>query len=173
MWRSALRGLLASALILGPSSMATAQERNPEEARVLAVAEEARVLAVAQAALDAISREDMIAFTDLMIEEAVVSAVVEVDGVGRYTARTRARERATEFPQDIVERGFDPRILMAGPVATVWLPYDLYLDGAWSHCGVDTFTLLRVDGQWRIASLAYTVQQPPDCRPHPDGPPSE
>ena len=61
--------------------------------------------------------------------------------------------------------------MVSGAVAVVWLPYDFYVEGAWSHCGVDVFTLVRVETGWRIASLAYSVQQPPECRPHPDGPP--
>lgn len=54
----------------------------------------------------------------------------------------------------------------------MWLPYDIYRNGEWSHCGVDAFILLRTGDGWRIASMAWTIEQPPDCRPHPDGPPS-
>jgi hypothetical protein len=62
-------------------------------------------------------------------------------------------------------------VKIAGRLATVWLPYDFHIDGKWSHCGVDAFTMLKVGEQWRIAVLAWTVEQPPACRPHPDGPP--
>jgi len=133
--------------------------------------EAAAALEVAHAALAAISREDMVAFTDLMIDEALVLPVSERNGTVRYAASTRAAERARTFDVDIVERGFDPTVHVAGGVASVWLPYDLYIDGAWSHCGVDTFTMVRVGDAWRIASLAWTVEQPPQCSRHPDGPP--
>ena len=50
-------------------------------------------------------------------------------------------------------------------VAMVWMPYDLYVNGAWSHCGADVFTLVKSAGRWRIASMAwsarYTVAMPP------------
>lgn len=133
--------------------------------------DEARVLAVADSALAAINRGDMVALTDLMVEEAFVVAVGGPDGSSDYALRSRAQERSTVFDVEIVERGFDGEARVSGRLATVWLPYDLYVDGAWSHCGVDTFTLLKVGDGWRIASLAYTVEQPPACRPHPDGPP--
>jgi hypothetical protein len=51
------------------------------------------------------------------------------------------------------------------------LPYDLWAEGKWSHCGVDQFTLVRVGTTWRIVNLTYSVEQPPVCRMHPDGPP--
>jgi hypothetical protein len=62
--------------------------------------------------------------------------------------------------------------MVSGPVAMVWLPYDFYSDGKWSHCGVDLFTFLKADGRWRIATLVWSVEQPPACAPHPDGPPA-
>ena len=43
------------------------------------------------------------------------------------------------------------------------MPYDFYIDGKWSHCGVDAFTMLKSDGRWRIASLSWSVEQPPAC----------
>ena len=128
-------------------------------------------LATAAAALEAISQEDMVALTDLMIEEAVIVPVRERDGATTYAVRTRAEERSRPMRSDIMERGFDAEVRIAGPMAMVWLPYDLYIDGEWSHCGVDVFTLLRIEGRWRIATMAWSVEQPPACKRHPDGPP--
>jgi len=134
-----------------------------------AAGDRARVLAVTDAALDAINRGDMTAFTGLMVDEAVTFRVA-ADRAG-YGARSRAEWRAQRPSQAVTERGFDATVHVSGPLAVVWLPYDLYLDGAWSHCGVDTFTLVRVGDQWKIASMAWTIEQPPACRRHPDGPP--
>lgn len=128
-----------------------------------------RVRAVAEAALDAINRGDMTAFTDLMVDEAATFRVAA--GRPGYGVRTRAEWRAERPSQAVTERGFDATVHVSGPLAVVWLPYDLYLDGAWSHCGVDTFTLVLVGNEWKIASMAWTIEQPPACRRHPDGPP--
>ncbi len=143
----------------------------PAAAAQGAVDDSARVLAVAEAALDAINRGDMIGFTDLMVDEAVSFRVTaERPGYGfRTRADTRTRTRTPT--QTITERGFDATVLVSGPLAVVWLPYDLYLDGTWSHCGVDTFTLVRVADGWKIAALAWSIEQPPACARHPDGPP--
>ncbi len=135
--------------------------------------ERARALAVVEASLEALSNEDMVAFTDFMIEEAVSLRVAERDGEVRYAVRTRAEWRANSPSVDIVERGFDPEVLISGPLAVVWLPYDIYVDREWSHCGVDVATLVRIEGDWKIASLSWTVEQPPACKRHPDGPPPE
>jgi hypothetical protein len=134
-------------------------------------AERAAVIAVADSALAAISRGDMRAFTDLMLPEAILLSTGTRDGVTRYRVRSRDEQRASTPPGRVTERGFRPEVRVNGPVAMVWYPYDLYLDGKWSHCGVDVFTLVRTDGKWRIALMGWSAEQPPACEKHPDGPP--
>jgi hypothetical protein len=138
----------------------------------LADQDEDDVLAVADKALERITAEDAIGLTDLMIEEAMIYVGIFRDGEYQVRVRTYAESRARMGDVDMVERGFAPTTIVSGPIAMVWYPYDFYNDGEWSHCGVDIFTLLRTSEGWRIASLMYNVQQPPDCEPHPDGPPA-
>ena len=65
-----------------------------------------------------------------------------------------------------------PVVQVQGRIASVWTPYDFHIDGRFSHCGIDTITLLRTDAGWRIAGLLYTVQRT-GCAPSPLGPPAE
>lgn len=134
--------------------------------------ERVAVLAVTDSALAAITRSDFIAFTDFMLDSAVIFTAAERDGQVRVGFRRRAQDRAAVIAGTLTERGFRPVVHVSGPLAVVWLPYDFYRNGAWSHCGIDAFTLVKADGRWRIATLAYTVAQPPACEPHPDGAPA-
>ena len=127
------------------------------------------VRAVAHAALEAITREDHEALAALFIDGGTLVAMPPGGGTPRVT--TKAQVKATPFTEDYVERGWDGQVEIAGAVATLSLPYDFYREGAWSHCGVDVFTMVATPDGWQIASLAYTVEQPPVCQPHPDGPP--
>jgi hypothetical protein len=132
---------------------------------------ESAALAVADAALEAISAEDFIALTDLMLEDTTIYAAGERDGQRTVRRRGYVEERTQTAPGDILERGWDPEVRVSGSVAMVWYPYDLWLDGEWVHCGVDIFNLVQTDAGWRIASIVYSADQPPVCAMHPDGPP--
>jgi hypothetical protein len=132
----------------------------------------AAVLAVVDSALAVINIGDRIALSDLMTPDGQVFAARERDGGGVYTMRTVAEQRAGGRRAPIIERGFDPEVRIAGTIAMVWLPYDLYAEGRWAHCGVDLFTLVRVGSVWRIANFTYSIEQPPACAEHPDGVPS-
>jgi len=43
-----------------------------------------------------------------------------------------------------------------GQLAMVWAPYKFYFEGKFSHCGVDSFQLVFINGQWKIQYLIDT-----------------
>jgi hypothetical protein len=43
-----------------------------------------------------------------------------------------------------------------GPLAIVWAPYEFYYKGKYSHKGVDSFQLVRVNGVWKIQYIIDT-----------------
>jgi hypothetical protein len=132
----------------------------------------AAVMAVVDSALLHINSGDLIALSDLMIPEAMVFPAQDQAGRGgSYTVRTVASQRATGKRAPIIERGYDPIVRLSGTIASVWMPYDLWAGGKWSHCGIDLLTLVQVGSAWRIANFTYTIEQPPACAMHPDGPP--
>ena len=134
-------------------------------------ADRTAVLAVVDSALVRVSRNDFAGLAALMIPEGMTYRVATAGDPMRYGAVDREATSKETSRQQLTERGFSPEVRISGRIATVWLPYDFHVDRKWSHCGVDTFTLLKVGNQWRIAVLAWTVEQPPACKPHPDGTP--
>ena len=47
-------------------------------------------------------------------------------------------------------------IKIDGPLAIVWAPYKFYYKGKFSHCGVDSFQLVKINGTWKIQVLLDT-----------------
>lgn len=43
-----------------------------------------------------------------------------------------------------------------GDLASVWTPYQFYYNGNFSHCGVNSFQLVRLDNVWKIQFLIDT-----------------
>ena len=52
-------------------------------------------------------------------------------------------------------------IKIDGPLASVWTPYKFYFKGQFSHCGVDSYQLVRINGQWKIQYLIDTRRKQP------------
>lgn len=70
--------------------------------------------------------------------------------------------------QTMRERIWNPDVRVHGSIATVWTPYDFWIDGKLSHCGVDAFDLIKSGEGWKIAGGAYTIER--NCPPSPLGP---
>jgi hypothetical protein len=59
-------------------------------------------------------------------------------------------------PGDADERIQFDVVRIDGPLAIVWAPYEFYYKGKYSHKGVDSFQLVRVNGAWKIQYLIDT-----------------
>ena len=61
-------------------------------------------------------------------------------------------------PHDKVydERIMDYLIKIDGPMASVWTPYKFYLGEQFSHCGVNSFQLMKKSEGWKIIYLVDT-----------------
>jgi hypothetical protein len=129
-------------------------------------------IAVADSVLAALSSGDNATLARLTLDSAVVGGAGLRDGVERVSLRPWGLYINRAGPSTFTERGFDATARVQDRVAVVWMPYDLYIGEKWSHCGVDTFTLMKSEGRWRVAALVYTIEQPPACRKHPAGPPA-
>jgi hypothetical protein len=53
----------------------------------------------------------------------------------------------------------DPTVLVRGPIAVIWGEYEFWIDGDFSHCGVDSVDLVKVEGEWKIANFMWTVEK--------------
>ena len=160
MMRRTLRVVALAMTIMAP--VAGAQDKDPDTRAAIAVADSVLV---------ALTNGDGKTLARLTLDSAVVGGIGTRDGVERMSLRTWPLYINRTGPSTFTERGFGATARVQDRVAQVWMPYDLYIGDKWSHCGVDTFTLMKSDGHWRVAALIYTIQQPPACQRHPAGPP--
>ena len=45
-----------------------------------------------------------------------------------------------------------------GNIAHVWTPYEYYLNGKFSHCGANSFTLVYTDESWKILNVIDSLR---------------
>jgi len=65
---------------------------------------------------------------------------------------------------------WDPIVQIEDYLASVWIKYAFYLNGEFTHCGVDAFLIARGMDGWKIVALADTRERdncelPPDHQP--------
>lgn len=129
-------------------------------------AEHAALLKTVDAAFAAISAQDDVALAALLLPGAVFyRESLGDDGKPRTSVMPwpAMLERMKGPKRDLREvRTGAPTILVRNGLAQVWTPYSFDIAGKRSHCGVDSISLLKVDGVWRIASFGWTAE-PEGC----------
>ena len=101
------------------------------------------------------------AFTDSAILQSVgknKEGRVEVENakVNDFAKSVNGLKKGVADEQIVFES-----IKIDGPLAMVWAPYKFYFDGKFSHCGVDSFQLVLVNGEWKIQYLIDTRRKTP------------
>ncbi len=135
-------------------------------------ADSTAVIAAAQSVLRAIVTGDSALARKVLLPGMQFLAIND-PSTATTTARGQSDSSFIAFVgtpgQKMIERMWEPQLFLQGSIALVRAPYDFHVDGAFSHCGVDTFTLVRTKGSWRVSHVAYTVQRT-GCAPSPLGP---
>jgi hypothetical protein len=131
--------------------------------------EEGTPTATVQHLFDAMSLKDGSAAKALFTTEATLVAIAP-DGKITSTPVEKWTERLAASKDTWLERIWDPQVLEQGSLAVVWAPYDFHMNGKFSHCGVDSVSLIKTEAGWRISALSFT-RQTSGCPSSPLGPP--
>lgn len=157
-----VRAILAIVLIIFfLSARASAQTEDDKTA----------VLATVQAFFDTMASRDVEGARRVLMPEGRFYSTRDQDGQTAVRAspvedylKTLAGRK-----QDNRERIWSPDVRVHGPIASVWTPYDFWVDRKFSHCGIDIFDLVKTAEGWKISGLTYTVERT-GCAPSPLGP---
>ena len=127
--------------------------------------EKAEVQAAVDAFIAAINSNDAAALDRLTHDDGVAFIQGYVKGREGLRHRTTKEsvERMKSSTRRNTERYWNPTIQVHRDIAHFWAPYSFDVDGKRSHCGVDSFNLVKVDGKWILTSNSWTVEPPERC----------
>jgi len=94
-------------------------------------------------------------FTD----SAILQSVAEKNGsvsVQTENIKEFADFVSTQKQGDADERITFDMVKTDGALAIAWTPYKFYYKGEFSHCGVDSYQLVRINGEWKIQYIIDT-----------------
>ena len=127
--------------------------------------EKAEVQAAVDAFIAAINSNDAAGLDRLTHDDGVAfiqGYVKGREGLRRRTTRESVERMKTSTSRN-TERYWNPTILVHRDIAHFWAPYSFDVDGKRSHCGVDSFSLARIEGKWILTNNAWTVEPPENC----------
>ena len=128
--------------------------------------ERAEVLKAVEGFFTAMRKKDSTALANSFTERANWTSAVYRGGKVTVSRRMASLDvdRMSKSKQALDERFIGPpTVRIDGDVALVWGYYQFKVDNTVSHCGYDSFHMLKENGAWKIESGTYTVR-PDGCK---------
>jgi hypothetical protein len=110
---------------------------------------------------DAFHKQDSIAIKELVSKDLKLQSI----GKSKEGFTQLRNEEFSAFLKSIVsipkdqkfeEKLLDFKIRVDGDMANAWTPYEFWFNGKFSHCGVNSFQLVKLEGVWKIIYLIDT-----------------
>lgn len=114
-----------------------------------------------------LERQDTTAIRKLFIKGSTSYFVHDSEKTPVRTGARSFSEITFQADRIITERMRESEVIMhiERRIAVAWVPYDLWVNQEFSHCGIDVFTFIKTGANWEIASLAYSMV-PEGCTPN-------
>lgn len=135
--------------------------------RLYAQTAEDSVKTVINTLFSAMKNADATSFKTVFSESAIMQTIGRRDGKPAIISESVEdfAKQVTQLKKDSAdERISFETIKIDGPLAIVWTPYNFFYNGKFSHCGVNSFQLVRLDGVWKIQYLIDTRRRA-GCQP--------
>ncbi len=125
--------------------------------------DEDQIKAVILKTFSAMKSTDSVALKSCFTEKAVLQ-ISQIRPEGNIVKEVPI----ANFVKNVMNRkagDMDERVLSWGPIlvdheiATAWVPYEFYLNGKFTHKGVDAFILVKVGEEFKIQTLLYNMQK--------------
>ena len=109
---------------------------------------------------EAMKNADALSLTQAFADSAIFQTIVK-NKDGKTMVKTEQVKGFIDFVSKQQKGAADERITFEvikidGPLAIAWTPYKFYYNGQFSHCGANSFQLVRLDGKWKIQYLIDT-----------------
>ena len=167
--------LSAAALLAAPPLAAEpAADRTPAQAPEQAAAqapsqaaEQAEVAAAADAFLKALGSTRKTDLAGVMLPEGAIfihnrmqpeAPRLDIVPVAQHLVRWAGTSGR------FFERMRYDTVLVDGDMAQVWGPYAFLANSRVAHCGINSLSFVKRDGQWKVANTSMTMERPSECK---------
>jgi hypothetical protein len=123
--------------------------------------EEEQVKATIIEFFDAFHKQDTVKLKAMAKDEITLQSIA----VNREGKTVLQESEYANFVRSIAsipkDRTFEEKLLsfsiqVDGKMANAWTPYEFWYNGNFSHCGVNSFQLIKEDATWKILYLVDT-----------------
>ena len=127
------------------------------------VADKKSVQKIVDNFFEALEKQDTVLYKNTLYTNGQIWVIRHRNDSIIQSMRTFSDDIKSFSPQTVIhEKPLAYDINVHNEVAIVWAPYTLSINDKFSHCGIDIFTLIKINGEWKIVNATYSVE-PDGC----------
>ena len=118
---------------------------------------EIKVKKVVNQFFESLNKQDTILYKKILFMEGQIWSINNTSKLSSTSMRFFRDDIKSFNPDEIWEEiplSYDIKI--HGGIAMAWVPYEFKVNGKFTHCGIDIFTLTETNEGWKIISASYT-----------------
>ena len=105
---------------------------------------------------NAMKSADSLGVKNAFSNSAIMQTFSKIQEIRTDKVEDFAKQVGASQAGDLDERFTISKILVDGNMASVWVPYRFYYKGNYSHCGVNSFQLAKLNNEWKIQYIIDT-----------------
>ena len=118
--------------------------------------EESLIKASINGLFDGMKTSDSVLIKKSFHKNAVLQTITKTSEVKNESINDFALSISKAEKGSLDERISFSNVLIDGNLASVWTPYEFYYKGHFSHCGVNSFQLVKSNNEWKIQYIIDT-----------------
>lgn len=158
--------LAAAALVAATPAFAEDAQEAPPPPPEIHLSAHGEITSAVWRFFKALRSEDKTALADHMDPNGMITVHNRMDPSNPtivFIPVTQHLENWLNSPPGVDERMYEQTVFIDGDMAQVWGPYRFTVGGETTHCGINSLSLVKRDGQWTIANTSFTMEQPGEC----------
>lgn len=125
------------------------------------VSEEDKVRNTVQTFFEGFHARDSVKMKSVFYEQPVIQTIGktkegEIKLVNEELEKVLKGIVSIPMETEFLEVLHEIEVKIDGSMANAWTPYSLFLNGSFSHCGVNNFQMIKKDDQWKVIYLVDT-----------------
>jgi hypothetical protein len=161
-----MKALFAIAALLAAAPLAAQQTPGQAETPIIYLSKTGEVLVAVRGFFDALRSEDKSALAKHMIPGAVIFVHNQMDPDNPRIVILKVEDHLARWAQStrsVNEVMWYDDVQISESLAHVYGPYTFWVEDKISHCGVNSLSLVKQDGTWKIGNSSFTMVSPDEC----------
>jgi hypothetical protein len=107
---------------------------------------------------DGFHKGDTVLMKTVMMPNVMLQSTYVAENGNNELSRSYSKDLFQAIAERPSDQKWEERLMgfngyVDGNLSQIWTPYEFYINGNFSHCGANSFTIIRTESGWKILNI--------------------